>query len=277
MAPILKHGPEWRQGPCLWILAGTGEGPALAGGLLQQGWRLRVSVVSEAAALPYRPLAQAWPAGALQLLVGALAGQVGIRAQLQQWAQAGDRLAAVVDATHPFAIRISRDLVQVCCQQQLPLLRLGREALPQDGATVLADLAALTAVDLGGQRLLLALGSRQLARARAASPGAFHHARVLPNPAALQLALAAGLAPERLACLRPSPSFAVEEALLRHWGIEVILCRQSGGVTEAGWRRLAITRGCRLLLLARPAEPGAGMVLSLPELLAKLESLATAH
>lgn len=277
MAPILNHGPEWRQGPCLWILAGTGEGPALAGALLQQGWRLRVSVVSQAAALAYRPLAQAWPAGALQLLVGALDGQVGIDAQLQRFAQAGDRLVAVVDATHPFASGISHDLAQVCQQRPLPLLRLGREALPQDGATVLADLAALTAVDLRGQRLLLALGSRQLARARAASPGAVHHARVLPNPTALQLALAAGLAPQRLACLRPSPSFAVEEALLRHWGIEAILCRQSGGLTEAGWRRLATTCGCRLLLLARPAEPGDGAVLSLTELLAKLERLAAAR
>lgn len=258
----------------MWILAGTGEGPALAGPLLQQGWGLRVSVVSEAAALAYRPLAQDWPPAALQLLVGPLDGQAGIGAQLQRFDQAGDRLAAVVDATHPFAIRISHDLAQVCRQWRLPLLRLGRALLPQDGASLLADLDALTAVDLRGQRLLLALGSRQLTRARACSPGALHHARVLPNPTALQLALAAGLAPERLACLRPAPSFAVEEALLRHWGIEVILCRQSGGFTEAGWRRMATAAGCRLLLLARPAEPGADTVLPLTELLARLERLA---
>ena len=49
------HQPRNRQGH-VWLLAGTGEGPALAAALQAQGFQVSVSVVTEAAALPYRAL-----------------------------------------------------------------------------------------------------------------------------------------------------------------------------------------------------------------------------
>ena len=271
MAPILKHGPEFHQAPCLWILAGTGEGPQLTRCLLQRGWRLRVSVVSEAAAAAYRPLLASWGGGDLAVLVGPLQGVAAMAQQLQRLASAGDRPSAVVDATHPFAVVVSRDLAALCRQRQLPLLRLQRQSLPLGDATLVADLAALAPWDLAGEPLLLALGSRQLPQAIAATPGALHHARVLPNPLALQLALAAGLAPQRIACLRPGSDLAVEQGLLRHWQIRVIVCRQSGGWLEALWHQLSQSSGCRLLLLRRPAEASGVLALSFEALLARLE------
>lgn len=264
------------------MLAGTGEGPELALALLQRGWRLRVSVVTAAAAHVYRPLLQGFSAGVLQLVVGPLQGMQGITAQLLLSKQQGQPVLAVIDATHPFAMRVRVDLALACRDLQVPLLRVERVPLPLGRATQLPELGALAAQDLAGERLLLALGSRHLAAAMALSPGALHHARVLPSPVALQLALAAGLEPARIACLRPSDTFAVEEGLLRRWQIATILCRQSGGITEAGWRRLADRCGCRLLLVARPQLQAdhpcptisENTVLSHQALLAKLEQLA---
>ena len=191
-------------------MAGTGEGPLLAEALLQQGWQLQVSLVTGAAAAAYQALLSNWPAGALELQIGALEGPAGIAEQLRRFVSQGRAVRAVVDATHPFAQQISRDLAQVCAGQALPLLRLERDSLPSSDARLLPDLQALAAVPLAGERVLLALGSRQLSQAVACSPGALHHARVLSNPEALQLALAAGLAPHRIACLRPSANFAIE-------------------------------------------------------------------
>lgn len=286
MATILNHQPRMHQGPRLWMFAGTGEGPRLAAQLLQCGWSLRVSVVSAAAALPYRPLLAGAP---LELQVGALNGAVALAAQLQQAASQGLPFAALIDATHPFATQISRSLLQGCRQQSQLLLRLEREPLAADGATLLVGLSDLRCLDLTGERLLLAIGGRHLAQAVACSPRALHHARVLPAAAALQCAQAAGLSPDRIACLRPGPGFGVEQALVRHWRISTILCRQSGGLTEAGWRRVAARQGCRLLLLARPAvdaDPDPALdpapdpasdpeqaPLSMQALLARLESL----
>ena len=88
----------------------------------------------------------------------------------------------------------------------------------------------------------------------ARSPGAVHHARLLPNPSGLQQAMAAGLAPERVACLRPTASGMVEAALVHRWRIGWILARQSGAHPERHWHRIAEQEGCRLLLLQRPGE-----------------------
>ena len=101
---------------------------------------------------------------------------------------------------------------------------------------------------------MLAIGARQLAAAVACSPGAFHHARLLPNPGSLSLAMAAGLRAERVACLRPTSQGLVEGALCRRWGIKAVLCRRSGGKTENLWHRLSAELDLRLLLLERPPD-----------------------
>jgi precorrin-6A/cobalt-precorrin-6A reductase len=60
---------------------------------------------------------------------------------------------------------------------------------------------------------------------------------------------------------------------VRRWRIDAILCRQSGGLTEAGWRQVALRQGCRLLMLARPPLDLDPPPLSIQGLLARLESL----
>jgi precorrin-6A/cobalt-precorrin-6A reductase len=141
---------------------------------------------------------------------------------------------------------------------------------------LLPGLASLSRCPLAGERLLLAIGARQLARAVTLTQGALHHARLLPNPYGLQQAMAAGLAAERVACLRPTAEGRVEEALLLRWGITVVLARQSGGRAEAQWHQLANRRGCRLLLLRRPDASAGGELLSPAALMARLATWTAA-
>lgn len=267
------HEPAIHQQPRLWLLAGTGDGLRLALELRRRGWRLLVCVVSAEAALAY-------PASAdLELRVGAIEGAAGIRSVLEQARRGGAPFTAVVDASHPFARQITAALADVWEAPGLPpLLRLRRpDPGPGTGdrLQVLPDLEALAELPLHGCRLLLAIGARQLGQAVVRSPGAVHHARLLPNAAALQQGQAAGLAPERLACLQPGDTqeHAVLRALLGRWRIEAILCRQSGGLTEQLWRRLASELNLELLLLARPPEPAGLRQLQLQPLLEALEAL----
>ena len=262
VAERLPQGP----GPAgsIWLVSGIGEGPLLARQLLARGWRLRVSVVGEAAGRAYAPHP------ALDLQVGALDGADGIAAVLGAARRQGG-FRWVVDGTHPFAEQISADLVAACQRLDQPLLRLQRPPLPPaspiDGQApgpqrrLLASLADLSGLDLGGQRLLLAIGARRLGQALAHSPTAAHFARILPSPTSLALARAAGLADGQLACLHPvqapaAPgSGAIERALCRRWAIDVVLCRQSGGVTEQLWSGVCAELGLELLLLRQPRGP----------------------
>lgn len=263
--------PAAGRGPRLWLIAGTGEGPPLAASLLARGWRLRVSVVSAVAARAYAPH------DALELAVGALGADGGeasprvLMDQLQQARRQGDGFRWVVDASHPFAVRITAALMAACRSCDQPLLRLARARPPLGRAELLEDLPELGDRIAGGEPLLLAIGARRLAEAIGCCPTALHHARVLPHPSALRQALAAGVAPARLACLRPgSRDAAILTALCRQWRIRSVLCRQSGGTGEAVWQRLCQELGLRLFLLRRPTEPCGLEALALEPLLARL-------
>jgi precorrin-6A/cobalt-precorrin-6A reductase len=180
----------------------------------------------------------------------------------------------VIDATHPFACRISTALTQACERQGQPLLRLQRPHSEAQGARILPDLASLAQEQLADRRLLLAIGARRLGEAISYCPTAVHHARLLPSPGALRQAMAAGIPAQRVACLRPpgEPEAAatVEAALCRRWRIETVLCRRSGGPSEAHWRRICQELGLRLLLLERPPEEPGVTALGLEALVARV-------
>lgn len=261
------HVPSFHHpggGRRLWLIAGTGEGPRLARLLLQRGWRLKVSVVSPEAIRAYRPHPH------LEMAVGALAGAPAVAEELERATRTADPFAWVIDASHPFAGRISASLAQACGARQQALLRLLRPLLPTGSARLLEDLAELERHCPAGEPLLLAIGARQLAAAVQHSPGALHHARVLPRPSALRQAMAAGLDAQRVACLRPGREPAIARALCRQWGIRTVLCRQSGGLTESHWQELCDGLGLRLLLLRRPVEPPGGTGLPFDALLERL-------
>ena len=154
---------------------------------------------------------------------------------------------------------------------------------------LLTSLEELAGLDLGGKRLLLAIGARRLRQALLCSPDARHFARILPHPTSLALARAAGLADAQLACLHPRPApipngsgsgspgawvdqgspgrlgpGAIERALCRRWAIDTVLCRQSGGITEQLWSDLCSDLGLELLLLRQPraSDPAPGLELA---------------
>ena len=260
------HAAPWvgGGGRRIWLFAGTGEGPTLARVLLQRGWRLRISVVSPPAARAYGT------AAGQDLRVGALAGQGALAQELLAVRRDGEGFTWVVDASHPFARSISACLAAVCADLGQPLLRLKRPLLPLGRAEGLGDLTDLGRHGLAGERLLLAIGARQLAAAVRLTPRAVHHGRILPLPLALQQATAAGLDPERIACLRPGGDGAIERALCRHWRLTSVLARRSGGKNEALWHAIAADLGLRLLLLNRPPEPPGVMALPLGPLLDEL-------
>ena len=243
------------QGPAndqrrVLLLAGTGEGPRLVQELLRRNWRVSVSVVTPNAAKAYSGLAVE------RISIGALQGVGGITAALRQ---AGP-FRWVVDATHPFAAQISHDLVMACGDLGQPLLRYERRLEPLGAASLVADADALAALPLKGQRLLLAIGGRHLAAMAAAvrQAGAIPYGRALPSPDGLRAALRAGLPPAHLAVLRPLQADvpgAVERALCRRWEISMVICRQSGGVTEQFWHQLTKELGQSFLLLRRPEPP----------------------
>ena len=249
----------WRHRGWIWLVAGTEDGVWAARQLLALAVPVQVQVVSPRACRSYRPLA-ANPA--FQCRAMALDP-----ADVHRMLAGPAPPALVVDATHPFALRITRTLHSACSAAAVPYLRLHRPQLQPGAATVVDRLEAVQGLGQSSS-LLAAVGSRSLARLVAWHGPRHTAARILPTATALQQALAAGLPEERIAPLQPvsasqgethlppDPGTSLEAALCRRWAVDVVLARQSGGTPERHWHRVCAATGVSLWLLRRPQEPG---------------------
>jgi precorrin-6A/cobalt-precorrin-6A reductase len=204
--------PGAGESPHLLILGGTEEGYALAQAL---AGRPDCRVTSSLAGATRTPRL---PAGVHR--VGGFGGLDGLR----DWLVA-ERVAVVVDASHPFATRITAQATQAAAAAGCRYLRLERPPWqPRQGDrwTQVPNLAASLASlrQLGARRVLAALGARALPEL-ASQPLGFVLRGIVP-PAAL---------PANVAWLAARGPFTVaaERRLLQAQAVDALLCRNSGG------------------------------------------------
>lgn len=255
--------------PQIWLIGGTQESAELARSLAAQHIPCLISVTTEAA----RSLYPASPC--LQVWVGRL--QIESLPTLLQ----SHRIAAILDASHPFAVEISQLAIAVAGQRGIPYLRFERSRIDASGIAgaglsressnvpirihnplvqepernfVFSTFQRLLATDvLVGQRVLLTVGYRSLQLFQPWQTMATLFARILPSTTALQAAIAAGFTPDRLIALRPPISAALEQALWQQWQISIVITKASGVAGgEDVKRQVATALGIPLVTIARP-------------------------
>lgn len=226
------------------VLGGTAEARALAADLHAEA---EVHVVSSLAGRVSRP---ALPAG--EVRIGGFGGANGLAGWIRQHA-----VDAVVDATHPFAQRISAAAVQACELTATPLLRLQRPgwASRPDAAgwhwvdDLLAAAAALPAL---GRRAFLTTGRQGLAAFYPLVPQMWLLARCVdppqpPPPPGVQVVLDRGPYTE-----------AGERALLERHSLDVLVTKDSGGSHTAAKLDAAAALDLPVIVVRRPpASPAA--------------------
>lgn len=222
------------------LLGGTGEAAELAAQLSGDNrFRATLSLagVTRAPALP--------PIGHR---IGGFGGVAGLSAFLRH-----EAVAAVVDATHPYAVRISRHAEAAAAETGTLLLRIERPAWtagPGDRWIHVRDAqAAAAALGAEPRRVLLTLGTKSLAPFRAA-PGHHYVVRCIdpPDPALLPPGAALMLA-------RGPFTLAAELTLLRQRRIELLVSKNSGGDATAPKLLAARLLGRPVVMIDRP--PGA--------------------
>jgi precorrin-6A/cobalt-precorrin-6A reductase len=179
-----------------------------------------------------------------------------------------EHVDAVVDATHPFAERISASAAEAARLADVPLLLLRRPGwTPRDGddwrwvASLDEAAAALPAL---GERVFLTTGRQGLA-AFAGSDRWFLVRCVDPPEPPL---------PARMTLLlsRGPYSLAGELAIMREHRVDVLVTKDSGGDQTQAKLTAARTLGLPVVVVRRPAPPDVPTATSVGEALSWLGS-----
>lgn len=159
----------------------------------------------------------------------------------------------LIDATHPFAQQMSANAVAAAQQAGVPLLALSRPPwTPTAGdhwQTVPDMDAAVAALSGPPQRIMLALGRLQLPRF-AAQPQNHYLLRLVESPTA-PLPV-----PDYSLIIDRGPfSVEADRALLEHYRIDRVVCKNAGG--EGARAKLTAARqlGLPVLMVDRPRVP----------------------
>ncbi|GAA3458382.1 cobalt-precorrin-6A reductase [Saccharothrix longispora] len=220
------------------VLGGTGEARALAAALA--GTR----VISSLAGRVNDPKL---PEG--EVRVGGFGGVDGLVAYLR-----AERVDAVVDATHPFADRITANAVAATRETGTPFLVLRRPGWPPRPGWEYVDSVAEAARRVAGRTPFITTGRQELAHftrgvARTVDP---------PDPPV----------PGVTVLLDRGP-YAVEGelALMREHGVDVLVTKDSGGPMTAAKLEAARHLGLPVVVVRRPPAPDAPCVATVAEAL----------
>jgi len=226
--------------PRILLLGGTSEARALAQRL---AGRAGLNVIVSLAGRTENPAPQPVP-----VRIGGFGGAAGLEAYLR-----AEGIAAVVDATHPYAARMSFNAAEACAAAGVPLLALRRGPwmpVAGDRWREVADVpAAVAALGPAPRRAFLALGRNEV-RAFEAAPQHAYLVRSV-DPVVPPLAV-----PRADYVLGRGPFGEVDDrALLQAHGIEVIVAKNSGGSATYGKMAAARGLGIEVVLIARPRVP----------------------
>ena len=222
------------------VLGGTTEASALVARLAREtDFAVTLSLAGRTAAPRPEPV---------PMRVSGFGGVEG----LARWI-AENGIEAVIDATHPFAARISANAAAACGAGGVPLLAVRRPAwkrLPGDDWSEVRDVAAcVAALGPAPRRVFLTIG-RQEVSVFAHAP---HHAYIVRSIEPVGDALPV---PNLVAVSARGP-FTLEDEIrfMREAAVEVLVTKNSGGAATYPKIEAARRLGLPVVIVARPALP----------------------
>jgi len=227
------------------VFGGTSEGRALAGFLRERNIPALICVATEYG----EALLDA--GGSVAVHTGRL-DAAGMEALLKENAP-----KHVIDATHPYAAEVSRNIRAACEARGVPYTRMRRECACGGGFMEFQDMDALVSWLNGRPGVIFsALGAKEAAAlARVEGFRERVWLRVLPSAEGLGACLSAGFPAKHVICMQGPFSEELNLALFRETGASILLTKESG---DAGGfaQKLSAAQALHMTVavLARPRE-----------------------
>lgn len=238
------------------ILGGTTEARQLAARLAaRSGFDITLSLAGRTE----NPVAQGVPVRS-----GGFGGATGLAAYLRE-----RTIDLLVDATHPYAARISANAAEAARLADIRTIALRRPAWERaegDRWTLVDDVTeAVAALGALRRKVFLALGRQEIASFEAAPQHAYVIRSVDPVEPPLNVPVATYI-------LSRGP-FSEEDdrALLVAHGIDAIVAKNSGGSATYGKIAAARQLGIEIILLRRPSLPDLPSAATVEEAMAMID------
>jgi precorrin-6A/cobalt-precorrin-6A reductase len=219
------------------ILGGTGDARELARLLMAAG----VHTISSLAGVTQQP---ELPEGDVRI-----GGFGGAEAMARFVRESGSR--AIVNATHPYAAKISATAAEAAQLAGVPLWRLWRPAWQPEAGD-----RWISAGDTSDAARLLPSGSRPLVTTGRKVTVAFF-ARQDVQGVLRTIDRVSGEIPSNWTVLMARPPFTLsqEQALIEEKSIDVLVTKNSGGETRAAKLDAARVKGLPVIMVGRPSTP----------------------
>ena len=225
------------------IFSGTTEGRLLSHLLAEKGAAVTVCVATE-----YGCEEQGEAPG-VTILTG--------RKTVEEMAELLQGSDLCVDATHPYAVEVTKSVRRACSEAEVPYRRLLRDRSADTDAMVVdsAEAAAELLADREGN-ILLATGMKELPAFAGISPARLYP-RVLPTGDSIAACERAGIPHRNVIAMQGPFSRELNEALIRQFHI-VYLVTKDGGKAGGFQEKVqaAENTGIELVLIRRPEETG---------------------
>ena len=209
----------------IFIFAGTTEGRELSERLSKSGFEVSASVATEYGA---------------QLLpksenLKVLQGRLDSTQMISLLSQAD--YAYVIDATHPFATEVSKEIKKACNCTKIPYLRLARnteseEAVPAQSQNLLYfdDFSQASEwLESQGGKIFVTTGSKELGQiCRKITDRSRLIVRVLPSQESLEICRDCGIAESQIIAMQGPFSLESNLSQFREGGAEILLTKESG-------------------------------------------------
>lgn len=187
------------------------------------------------------------------------------------------QIALVIDATHPFAAEVSKNIIKAATVNKIPLIRYERptqiDLLEHPLLVKVADVEqACEVAKHYGKKVFLTTGSKELATYKQLLPEKTLIARVLPTVGVIQCCVELGLGLGEIVAMKGPFTAQMNEAMYQFYQPDVVITKESGnegGYAEKVLPCLALGIAC--IVISRPKQVYQHFVSSLEALASELQ------
>lgn len=228
-----------------WLFSGTSDGNKIAQDLVSKNYSIKVFVASK-----YGQIIAAETLPQNIIKTG--------RMNVDEIFTLGEREAPekVIDATHPYALEISKNLMRFCQKKGIPYIRYERpeEMIVEENVYYVDDVeqAAKKAKSLG-LRILLTLGSKKIEDFLCDELRDQVYIRMLPDPQLIEHLLSKGVLPDRIIAIQGPFSTSMNHVMMKDFLIDCLVTKSSG--KEGGVpQKIAAAKqlGIPVIIIKRP-------------------------